>query len=162
MPAYWLQASLGGASGRSRQTRCAGAGLPRSRMGVGLEAGIHGRLAAGAMEPKGLDGLLAVRYPASWSAGCLAARGWRLGCSGSLGREVDLEAVEATIGWALARCGADSGQFPALTSPCRARHLLQGTCGWATVRAARVRRVTPVVGLGPGTITQSSQQYIQS
>jgi hypothetical protein len=59
MLAYWLQASLGGASGRNRQTRCAGACLPRSRMGGGLEAWIRGLFAAEAMELKGLDGLLA-------------------------------------------------------------------------------------------------------
>jgi hypothetical protein len=74
---------------------------------------------------------------------------------GSLSRAVDLEEVEATIGQALASCGVESGQLPALMSPCRAHHLLQGTCGWATVRTARVRYAT-LAGLGPDTITQQA------
>jgi hypothetical protein len=42
------------------------------------------------------------------------------------------------------------------------RDMLQGTYGWATVRAARVRRVSSAVGLDPDTFTQGAQQHIQS
>ncbi len=107
-----------------------------------LSAGPQHPLTPSAGRPGSLEGSLV-------SAGRPHHLGWaRLEWEAGADRTEAAPTVRTTIsGHQLCAERANSAQSTEQRNPCRARHLLQGTCGWATIERHE-RHVRPA-GLGP-------------